>query len=204
MIPWLRAQVRAHNIHALVLGILSLLAAVLAWNLAYFFFVLILLGLVTSARGEPFIEMPWWIPLTAFGLALVLLVWGTLDHFRKRYAGVSDRPIIGWHLFGEFLLLPVRLTFAIWGNLAAIRRLDDSQLARMAELLDAIHHSGKTRLSALTLVEPDAAQLHRLLGVLQFTRLIDLHRGEDDWFYTVRSTCEPEVRKRLAENTHSP
>lgn len=204
MIPWLRAQVRAHNIHALVLGILSLVAAVLAWNLAYFFFVLILLGVVTSARGEPFVAMPQWIPLTAVGLALALLVWGTVDHFRKRFAGASDRPIIGWHLFGEFLLLPVRLTFAVWGNLAAIRRLDEAQFARMAELLETIHRSNKARLSALTLVESDSTQLHRLLETLQFTGLIDLHRGEGDWFYTIRSTREPEIRRHLAENTHSP
>jgi hypothetical protein len=204
MIPWLRAQVRAHNIHAFVLGILSLVAAVLAWNLAWFFFVLILLGLVTSARGEPFVEMPSWISLAALGLALVLLVWGTIDHARKRFAGATDRPIIGWHLFGEFLLLPVRLTFAIWGNFAAIRRLDAAQLARMAELLETIHRAGKARLGALALVEPDPSTLHRLLETLQFTGLIDLHRGEGEWFYTVRSTREPELRKHLEGASHSP
>jgi hypothetical protein len=203
MIPWLRAQVRAHNIHALVLAFLSLVAAVLAWELAYFFFVLILLGLVTSARGEPIAVMPPGIPLTAFGLALVLLVWGMIDHFRKRFAGASDRPIIGWHLFGDFLLLPVRLTFAIWGNCAAVRRIEAAELARMAELLGTIHRAGKGRLGALALIEPDPARLHRELEMLQFAGLIDLHRGEGDWFYTVRSPREAEVRKRLAENPDS-
>lgn len=197
MTDWLRAQVRAHNIHAFVLAVLSLVAAVLAWELAYFFFVLILLGLVTSARGEPIAVMPPGIPLTAFGLALALLVWGTIDHFRKRFAGATDRPIIGWHLFGDFLLLPVRLTFAIWGNFAAIRRIDGFQLARMAELLETIHRAGKARLGALALIEADPVRLHRELEMLQFTGLIDLHRGEGDWFYTVRSTREPELRARL-------
>ncbi len=195
---WLQAQIRSHNRHALWLSILSLAAAALAWNLAYFLFVLILLGAVTSARGDFGPQMPAWIPGLAFALVIVLFVWGVIDHARRRYAGVPDRAIIGWHLFADFLLLPVRLTFAAWGNFTAIRRLSAEEAARAWELLVLIQREGKGRLSALALIEPDSGKLFRLLSTLQLIDLIDLHRGEGDWFYTVRSTHWEELGKLLA------
>ncbi|MDD5200291.1 MAG: hypothetical protein PHC88_10880 [Terrimicrobiaceae bacterium] len=194
-----RSELRAHNLHAAAIAILSLVAAILAWNLAYFFYVLILLGLVTSARGDFDPEIPAWIPGTAFALAGALLVWGIVDAIRHRFASPPDRPIIGWHLFGDFLLLPARLTFSIWGNFAAIRRLDDADLDRAWELLVTIHDTGQARLSALTLVEPDSARLHRLLGTLQLLGYIDLHRTDRDWFYAVCSPRAPELRALTAE-----
>jgi hypothetical protein len=195
---WLRAQVRWHNIHAVSLALLSLATAALAWILAYFFFTLILLGLVTADRGDFGPQIPWWISGTGMACTAVLLIWGVIDHARHRYDGPSDRAVIGWHLFGEFLLLPVRLTFAIWGNLTAIRRLNDEELARAWELLGTIQRHGKTHLSALTLIEPDVDRLYRLLTTLQMLGLIDLHRGEGDWFYTVSSPRMDELRKLLA------
>lgn len=189
-----RAELRSHNRHAAGAAVLSLLAAVLAWNLAYFFFVLILLGFVTADRGDFGPEMPRWIPETAFVLAGALFVWGVVDAARRRFATASDRPVIGWHLIGDFLLLPVRLTFAIWGNFSAIRRLDDAGLAHAWELLTEIHRLGQAKLSALALVEPDSARLHRLLSTLQLLGYIDLHRGEQDWFYAVCSPREAELR----------
>jgi hypothetical protein len=195
---WLRAQVRSHNLQALWLSILSLAAAGLAWNLAWFFFVLILLGAVVAARGDLGPDVPPWLYPTAFAMVGFLLAWGMVDHFRRRYAGASDRSIIGWHLLGDFLLLPVRLTFAVWGNLSAIRWLSPMELERAWELLILIQRDGKGRLSALTLVEPDPDRLYRLLSTLQMLDLIDLHRGEGDWFYTVRSTRWEELGKLLA------
>ncbi len=194
---WLRAQLRSHNRHALWLAILSLAAAVLTWNLAYFFFVLILLGAVTSVQGDRGPQIPAWIPGAAFVLAIGLFVWGVVDHLRGRYAGVSDRAIIGWHLLADFLLLPVRLTFAAWGNFRAIRQLNDDEISRAWELLVLIQQHGKARLSALTLVEPDSGRLFRLLNTLQLIDLIDLHRGEGDWFYAMRSNHGEELGKLL-------
>jgi len=189
-----RAELRSHNRHAAGAAVLSLLAAVLAWNLAYFFFVLILLGLVTFDRGDFGPDMPPWIPATAAALAIVLFVWGVADAIQRRFQTTSDRPIIGWHLIPDFLLLPVRLTFAIWGNFHAIRRLDEASIAEAWELLLAVHQAGQARLGALAMIEPDPARLHRLLTTLQMLGYIDLHRGEQDWFYSVCSPREAELR----------
>lgn len=189
-----RAELRAHNLHAVGMSALSLLAAIVVWNLAYFFFVFILLGLTTAAKGDLGPDIPPWIPGTAGILAVLLFVWGIVDHIRKRFAGIDDRPIIGWHLGGDFLLLPVRLTLAIGGNLSAARWLSPEEQDRAWELLMTIQRTGKTRVSALTVIEPDPSRLHRLLSALQLANYIDLHRGEDDWFYVVRSTKEPQLR----------
>jgi len=192
--PEFRAQLRSHNRHAMLAAVLSAIAAIVLWNVAYFVFVLVLLGLTTAAKGDWGPEMPMWIPATAFGLALALLVWGIVDHIRRRFKPTSDRPIIGWHLFGEFLLLPVRLLFSTWGNFGAVRRLNPAEQSAAWQLLTTIHQVGKARIGSLALFEPDVARLHKLLGTLQLLGYIDLHRGEEDWFYTVRSTREPELR----------
>lgn len=195
---WLRAQLRSHNRHAFGLAALSLASALLAWNLAYFFFALILLGLHTSIHGGIGTEMPTWISASALGLTGVLFVWGGIDQILRRYEGASDRSIVGWHLIGDFLLLPVRLTYAIWGNLTALRRLNAADLERAWELLVSIQRGGKGYLHSLALVEPDTDRLFRIVTTLQMLGLIDLHRGEGDWFYTVRSTHLEQVGKLLA------
>jgi DNA-binding IclR family transcriptional regulator len=72
--------------------------------------------------------------------------------------------------------------------------LDETSIAQAWELLLAIHQAGQARLGALAVIEPDAARLHRLLTTLQMLGYIDLHRGEQDWFYTVCSPREAELR----------
>jgi hypothetical protein len=196
--PAFRSELRSHNLHAVGAAIAALLGAVVAWSLAYFFFVLILFGLVTAVRGDLGPDVPVWIRGAALASAATLLAWGAADARRRRFASVPDRHIIGWHLIEDVLLLPVRLTFAIWGNLAAVRRLDAAELAQAWELLTTILQAGKARLSALTLVEPDLARLHRLLSTLQLLGYIDLHRGDRDWFYAVCSPREAELRALAA------
>jgi len=195
---WLSGRIRAHNRAAAWLAVVSFVSGLVFWGLAYFFFVLILLGLVTAVRGDQGPEIPPWIPGTAFGLAVILLVWGLVDHLRNRYTRLTDRPIIGWHLIRDFLLLPVRLTFGSFSNLGAVRRLDAMELERAWELLLTIQERGKLPVNALGLIEPDEKRRVRLVSALQLCGIIDLHHVEDDWFYTVRSSEEGSLRKLLA------
>jgi hypothetical protein len=185
---WLRARLRSHNRHAIGLALLAAASAALAWFLAWAFFMLMLLGFLVATRGEGGAQSPPWAGTAVAAIVAVLFVWGLLDQFRHRYMGVTDRQVIGWHVIPDVLLLPARLTFAIWGNLGALRLLDRHELARAWELLAAIRREGRARLRSLTLVEPDSRLLFKLVTTLQMLDLIDLHRGEGDWFYTVRST----------------
>jgi hypothetical protein len=194
---WLRARLRSHNRHAVGLALLAAAASALAWCLAWAFFMLMLLGFLTAIRGDIGVGTPSWAVASVSAAVALLFVWGLLDQFRHRYAGVSDRLVVGWHLIPDFLLLPARLTFAIWGNLSAVRRLDDRDLSSAWDLLTSIRQSGKGHLRSLTLIEPDANRLFKLVTTLQMLDLIDLHRGEGDWFYTVRSTKLEDIGKLL-------
>ncbi|MGH8047951.1 MAG: hypothetical protein ACREKL_11960 [Chthoniobacterales bacterium] len=196
-IGWLRARLRSHNRHAVGLALVSICAAVLAWCIAWAFFMLLLLGFATSIRGDIGTGSPPWAVGAISAIMALLFGWGLLDQMRHRFSGASDRQVIGWHLLPEFLLLPARLTFAIWGNFSAFRRLNDEELGRAWELLVTIRRNGKTHLRSLALLEPDADLLYRLVTALQMLDLIDLHRGEGDWFYTVRSTEFEQIGKLL-------
>ncbi len=180
---------------------LSLLGALVVWNLAYFFFVLILLGLTTAVRGDEGPYVPVWIAAAAGGLAAGLLVWGIVDHWLHRFVRLSDRSIIGPHLVTDFALLPVRMTFAVWGNLGAVLSLEGDMVRRAWELLGAISGAKRARLTSLTLIEPNVGQLHRLLRALQMTDCIDLHAGEEDWYYTVRGNLDKSLQRKLAESS---
>lgn len=194
---WLRARLRSHNRHAVGFALLATAAAALAWGLFWAFFMLLLLGFSTAIRGDIGAGIPPWALTTAAALLVLLFVWGLLDQLRQRYASASDRLVIGWHLLPDFLLLPARLTFAVWGNFSAVRRLSETELDRAWDLLTSIRQHGKGYLRTLTLIEPDTGRLFKLITTLQMLDLIDLHRGEGDWFYTVRSTRLDDIGRLL-------
>lgn len=198
-----RRLIRAHNVHAITMAALSLVAAVVAWNLAYFFFVLILLGLTTAVRGDEGPTIPPWILASALVCAGLLLVWGLLDRWRHRYAPLSDREIVGLHVFTDFALLPVRLTLAIWGNVGAVVWLEQDGSRRAWALLEAISAAGKAPRSALSLVESDASALQRQLRALQMLACVELHAGRGDWYYSVRGNAYEAFEGRLAGQKES-
>jgi hypothetical protein len=193
-----RRRIRAHNFHAIIMAGLSLVAAVAVWNLAYFFFVLILLGLTTAVRGDEGPAIPPWIAVAALAGAGGVLVWGLVDRWLHRYSGLSDRAIVGPHVVADVALLPVRLTLAIWGNLGAILVMGRGGARRAWDLLAAISAAGKAPLGSLTLVERDAVALHRQLRALQLLACVELHAGREDWYYTVRGNLGDALKRRLA------
>jgi hypothetical protein len=195
---WLRARLRSHNRHAIGLALLAVCAAALAWLIAWSLFMLLLLGFFTAIRGDIGVGLPFWAAAAGGGFLFFLLLWGWFDQFRNRYAGAPDRQVVGWHLIPDFVLLPPRLTFAILGNISAFRRLNHDEINRAWELIVSIRQNGKGHLRSLTLIEPDANLLFKLITTLQMLELIDLHRGEGDWYYTLRSTKFEQIGTLLA------
>ena len=130
---------------------LSLVAAVVAWNLAYFFFVLILLGLLwlsQQRRGPHTHPRPGsWRALRCARVFSLVRADSIGDN---RHALLSDREIVGLHVFTQFALLPVRLTLAIWGNVGAVVWLEQDGSRRAWALLEAISAAGKAPRSALS------------------------------------------------------
>jgi len=181
-----------HNRNAFLASFGSLLGALASWLFIYFFFVLIALGLVTAARGEG-AGSPAWIRPTAYAICGILLIWGTIDHIRRHYQPAPDRPIIGWHLFAEFLLLPTRMTLAIWGNLSATVWLSPREIDSAWDLLLQIREHGRTAPTEIGGSNADRKLAQRILTALTLVGYIDLHRLDDESFYLVRSDREEEI-----------
>ncbi len=174
-----------HNRHATWMALSCLLGALLMWQLIVFFFILILLGLTTAVVGDWGGTVPLWIYASAIALAAILLIWGCLDQWMRRYTPIVDRSIIGWHVLGDALLMPVRITFGIWGNLGALILLDGRQKLHAWTVLQAMNRAGKVPAHALGQLDSNSQRLAKSLRALQLLDLIARYQGEDDVYYLV-------------------
>ncbi len=190
-----------HNRACWAAALLSLLGALLAWLFFFAVYTGAILLFETVRTGNPSLFHPprWYAPVGFCG-ASVLLVWGAVDRWKNRFRLPPDRPIIGWHLLPEFLLLPAKMTFAIWDHLDARVTLTPWQLAESWRLLRIILSLGRAELPRLTREFPDTRLRTRLLTALQLAGWIDLHRGEETWFYRVLSDEEPTLRALMDES----
>jgi len=100
---------------------------------------------------------------------------------------------VGWHLLGDVLLLPARLTFGFGHQLAAIIRLNPAEQEQAIGILHHIYTEKRVPLHSLGAWFPDHFRLRKLLLALQLAGWIDLLRTEDGWIYIVRSTEADEV-----------
>lgn len=205
MNPGFRQRITSHNRHAVVAALLSLLGAWVGWTVAYALFVGILLGFLTVAHGqevltgERLLSLPAWVQPSALAAALVLLVWAAVDERKRRFHPVSDRPVVGWHLLGDVLLLPARLTFGIGHQLAAIIRLSPTEQSEAEILLRHIFEQKRCFRHSLGALFPDHARLSKLLFALQMAGWIDLLRTEDGWLYIVKSNEAEDVAALFEE-----
>ncbi|MCX6968725.1 MAG: hypothetical protein NTV93_01040 [Verrucomicrobia bacterium] len=199
MNPRFRRRIASHNRHAVIAAVMSLVGAWLGWTIAYGLFVGVILGGLTVANGpevltgERLMTLPAWMHPAALGGALALLIWAAVDERQNRYHPASDRAVVGWHILGDVLLLPARLTFGFGHQLAAIIRLSHREKAEALDLLHHIYTEKRAPLHSLGAWFPDAGRLRRLLLALQMAGWIDLLRTEEGWIYIVRSTESDEV-----------
>jgi hypothetical protein len=207
--PLFRQRISSHNRHAVLAALLSLFGAWVGWTIAYGLFVGVILGALTVANGqevllgERLMSIPAWIHPAALAAALLLLVWAAVDERLRRFHPASDRAVVGWHLLGDVLLLPARLTFGFGHQLAAVIRLNHAEQIECFELLRHIHAEKRVLLHSLGAWFPDAARLRKLLLALQLAGWIDLLRTEEGWIYIVRSTEADEVAAIFDEETEA-
>jgi len=205
MSPLFLRRIASHNRHALAAAGMSLAGALLLWSLAYALLAGVALGVLTVAQGqavvmgEEVMSLPSWLQPSALGVALATLVWAAVDEHRTRYHPCGDRPLIGWHLLGDVVLLPARLTFGIGHQLAAIIRLSHEEKLAAFDLLRHLHEQRRCPATSLGAIFPDARQLRRLLVALQLVGWIDLLRTEDGWIYIERSIVADELREMFEE-----
>ena len=195
-----RARFAVHNRNCWVAAFLSLLGAWLGW---LFFFALFTAGVllaetIRTNNTDLFKPPPWYVP-AGLGLAGFLLVWAAIDRWRRRYRPPSDRSIIGWHLIPEVLMLPARMTFAIWEQIGGHIRLSVREKEECWRLLQVVFAMKRAEATQITQEFADPRELSKLLTALQLTGWIDLHRGDEDWFYRVISDQEVIVRAMTQE-----
>ncbi len=216
-----QARFATHNLNCWLAALLSLLGAAAVWILVGTFLAALAFLIDTVIRGESglvtfqFDEIaeqsagairnlsvavaPRWLVPAGAAIGAGLFLWAVVDRWHRRFRPVTDRPIIGWHLFGEILLLPARMVLGIWDHLTARVRLSTAEREEAWRLLQIIHERGRSPRTELAADVSDPRMLDRLLDALQVTGWIDLHRGDDDWFYLIRGDNEHELRELLTE-----
>jgi hypothetical protein len=203
-------RIRLHNRHAVTASILCLIGAWVAWLVAYGLVVGLVMGFLTVVdgqaviSGEKLLSLPWWIHPSALVVAAILLAWAAFDEHVKRFEPVNDRPVIGWHIFGDVVLAPARLNFGVWNHFTAVIRLSRLEKLEAFDLLRHIYTEGKSPASELGAFFPDIPRLRKLLTALQLVGWIDLHRSEDEGFYLVRSDEWEDVREMVSGADESP
>ena len=200
-----RNRIASHNGHAITAAGLCLLGSWLSWSLAYALVVGLTLGFLTVIHGEEVAAgtllflLPRWIHPAVIACAALLLLWGAIDRRLRRFRPVSDRPIVGWHLPGEFLLTPARLTFGIWDHLGAVIRLNQTEKSDAFALLRHIYQERKCSRSSLGAHFEEIRRLPKLLEALQLVGWVDLLRHDEEWCYMIPGTEEEAVAALMDE-----
>lgn len=194
--PAFRARFSEHNQQAILVSFLTAGLAAICWALLYAVVHWASLFLSTVVRGVD-AAVPAWMTPAFFITAAALLLLAALDCAFGRFSAIRDRPILGLHLIKDILLFLPRLTFAVFGNLMALRVLSRDDLQRAWTLLQRIRQERRADFFLLSQVEPDARRLHHLLLALQVTGFIDLHRGEEAWYYIVRGDQVPLIQEMM-------
>lgn len=190
---------REHDRHCVIAAGLSLIGAWLSWLLFGTVYCGAVILFETVRTGNPDLQRvssAYWV--AGAGAALILFVWASVDRFRRLYQPPPDRTIIGWHLFADVLLWPPRLTYAIADNMALRTRADARRIGEAWRLLEVIVRRERAPRSVLTYDFPDEILLGKLLRALQLTGWIDLYRGEEDWYYRIRTDAEETLRSMNA------
>lgn len=186
---------RDHDRHCVVAAVMSLIGAWFSWLLFGTVYCGGVILFETVRTGDPDLQRVssgYWA--AGAGAALILFVWASVDRFRRLYQPPPDRAIIGWHLFADVLLWPPRLTYAVADNMGLRIGADARTISEAWRLLEVIVQRERAPQSVLAYDFPDDRLLQKLLRALQLTSWIDLYRGEEDWYYRIRTDAEEMLR----------
>lgn len=180
-------RLTSHNRHVLLGAVLSLVGAIAAWGAIYWGARMLILFLLTAAYGEA-AQLPEHFYYIFMGVIVLLLTLAAVDRAFNPFPTPTDRPIFGLHLIKEIALMPALLTFAIYDNLNAYQRISPRLVADAWRLFKEIDSRGKVSYFEVNLLEEAGPKTQALLLLLQFAGLLDLHRGEEEWFYLIPSS----------------
>ena len=192
------ARIAEHNRNCWLGAAISLLGAGLAWIFYGAVFTGAVLLFEAIRTGDTnILKPPAWFYSAGLGLVLGLFLWAGLDRWIRRFKPPRDRAIIGWHLLPDVLFLPARMTLAIWEQIGARIVLSRFQRRECWRLLCVIWQMEHPSTALLGYEFPDSRLLVKLLLSLQLAGWIDLHGGDGDWYYRVRSDEQNTLRQML-------
>lgn len=179
-------QIAEHNRSCWIAAALSLGCAGVAWTVAGTFYAAIVLLFEAETSAES-LRLPQWFLPTGLCAVAGLLAAAAVNRRFGRFQPVPDRPIIGRHLIGDIVLLPARATLSIRDHLDARIVLSRAERETAWILMRTISKMKRADRSLLARDFPDSARLSKILTALQLAGWIDLYRGEEDFYYRVRS-----------------
>lgn len=199
LIQALKKEIHQHNLQCWLAALSCLFLAWLAWlaltALLYGFALLI-----KTVKDGPDSPHPAWLPYLILALIAFLLIWASWDAFANRFRPVPERPIIGWHLLADILLLPPRLTFGIWQNLSATIHLQRPALEVAANFILQLSETGRLPLHSTAVEIPHPKSIEKIIDALKILRWVDLHKNQDGWFYSLVSDRQKILSKLTEKN----
>jgi hypothetical protein len=148
--------------------------------------------LIHGLDAQPPVYLP--VLFIYSGGLLVLLTW--LAHKRTTREIPKDEKS-GFEIATEFLLAIPRATLAVWGNLSAWQRLNETELAQAAQLLARIESEGRLPLHSVPLEIPQPKSRLRILLALQLVEVVHVSRMDG----TVWLSLPREKRVRVQHPT---
>ena len=178
----LRAHLRSHNLVVLTASGVAILFSALGWAVLYgisYWVTLIVVTLASNGGSQvPAIFNP-----VFFGTVAILMLAARLDQwiFPDERA-VDERPPM--EHFADILFFVPRFTMSCWQNLGALAWLGDDELQDGARLMDHLKTETRISLQELPGMISNERHLHRVLGALLMTSLVDQRRDESlTWLY---------------------
>jgi len=188
----LQKQVRSHNEQCVVVSLLSLVLAAVLWGGVY---VLYMGTVFFFAAGRYGFEVhPPWFYSAFFYIIGGLFVAAVIGNVMRRFSRPQERPLLGWHLLFDVLLLPPRITFAIFDNLDARVHLTREQVRLAAVLAEVVARNHRVLLHELSMDFPAGKNRSHALLALQIFGWVDRIQSGNDWLYYATSLRGDELR----------
>jgi len=191
-----RRRFQDHNLNAALAAAICALGAVVLTQLGWIFTRGAVLFTLSARDGPDAVEPGWSFELYLAILAL-LFAWASFRSWRRRGESVPDRPVVGFHLIEDFLLLLPNTVFSFFGNLRALRFLSAQEMEDAWEIYLQIARDGRAELSRLGMTEKQRVKAAQLLFALQLVGFVQAFIKPEGVVYVVRDPDSDEVRQML-------
>jgi len=189
-----------HNRQAIMLGIITLIAAILLWTVFYAVFYTGALLAFSIFRGADDVNIShaFFIVFIVCALLLCALAW-LVRKIRPNYFPVDNKPPL--EVFLDILLVLPRVTFEVWGNFSALQFPTERELRASWKLLHAmgsLDAHGKMSIQRLPLEIPKPDLRERVVFLLQLAGLVGVRRYDDELWLVLQD----DKARYLAQSTH--